>query len=122
MIIVAELEIHDGGHVPFNAGLLEVVWKAFPHEQVCFFGGPAHIGELKKQLGEFLTESIEWKEMRILPPTLSYFSRLLGEMKILLTLLRIVPERSTGLLLLTSARPATLVALKLVKQDAIFNI
>lgn len=116
MIIVAELGFNDGGHAPFNAGLLAVVRKAFPEEQLCFFGGPAHIGELKKQGGEFLAGSIEWQEMNLLSPDLSYFSRLLGEMKILQTLLRIFPKGSTGPLLLTSARPATLMALKLVKR------
>lgn len=115
MIIVAELAFNDGGHVPFNAGLLAVVRKAFPREQLTFFGGPAHIGELKKQMGEFLAESINWKEMRILPQDASYSSRLLGEIKILRILLQMFPKESTGPLLLTSARPATLVALKWVK-------
>jgi glycosyltransferase involved in cell wall biosynthesis len=122
MIVVAELAFNDGGHVPFNAGLLAVVRKAFPCEQVCFFGEPAHIGELKKQVGEFVAESIEWQEMRILPQDLSYISRLLGEMKILRTLLRMYPEGATCLLLLPSARPATLVAFKLVKLFRFKNI
>ena len=116
MIIVAELAFNDGGHVPFNAGLLAVVRKAFPDEPLCFFGGPAHIVELKKQIGEFLAESIEWKEIRILPQKVSYFSRFLGEMKILGNLLQMFPKGSTGPLLLTSARPATLVALKWLKR------
>lgn len=115
MIIVAELAFNDGGHVPFNAGLLAVVRNAFPHEQVCFFGGPAHIGELKNQVGEFLAESITWKEMSLLPSDVSYVSRLIGEMKILQTLLKIIRAESTSLLLLTSARPATLMALKCVQ-------
>lgn len=115
MIIVAELAFADGGHVPFNAGLLAVVRNAFPHEPVYFFGGPAHIGELKNQVGEFLAESITWKEMSLLSSDVSYFSRLLGEMKILQNLLQIFPAGSTGPLLLTSARPATLMALKWVK-------
>lgn len=116
MIIVAELAFNDGGHVPFNAGLLAVVRKAFPREQLCFFGGPAHIMDLREQVGESLASSIEWKKITLLPPGLPYFSRLLGEMKILRTLLGNFPEGSTGPLLLTSVRPATLVALKWVKR------
>ena len=123
MIIVAELAFNDGGHVPFNAGLLAVVRTAFPGEQVCFFGGSGHIGELKKQMGEGLAESIEWKEMKLLLPDVSYWSRLLGERKILRSLLPMFPEGSTGpLLLLTSARPATLVALKWVRCNRYRNI
>lgn len=116
MIIVAELAFNDGGHVPFNAGLLAVIRNAFPHEQVYFLGGSEHIGELKKQMGEFLAQSIEWKEMGLLPPDLSYCSRFLGEKKIIKNLLGMFPEGSTGPLLLTSARPATLLALKWVKR------
>jgi hypothetical protein len=122
MIIVAELAFNDGGHVPFNAGLLAVVQKAFPREQVCFFGGSSHIGELKKQVGESLAQSIEWKDMKLLPPDSSYTSRLCGEIAILRPLLRMFPKGSPGPLLLTSARPATLVALKWVKRFGFKNI
>lgn len=122
MIIVAELAFNDGGHVPFNAGLLAVVRKAFPKKQVYFFGGPAHIGEIKKQVGKCLAESIEWKDMKLLPPDSSYTSRLRGEIAILRPLLQMFPEGSTGPLLLTSARPATLVALKWVKRFGFKNI
>jgi len=115
MIVVAELSFNDGGHVPFNAGLLAVVRNAFPGEQVCFFGAPAHIGDLKKQVGESLASSIAWKEKPPIPRDLPYFRRLLRETKILWTILRKIPEGSTGPLLIANAKPAALVALKLVK-------
>ena len=116
MIIVAELAFNDGGHVPFNAGLLAVVRMAFPLEKVCFFGTQEHIGEVKKQSGEVLGGSIEWKEMANLSSNLTYFARLLHEKKILQTILRHFPQEATGPFLLTSVRPATLVALKWVKR------
>lgn len=115
MIVVAELSFNDGGHVPFNAGLLAVVRKAFPGKQVCFFGAPAHIGELKKQVGASLASSITWKEISPIPHDLPYFRRLFREAKRLCTLLRNFTEGATGPLLLANAKPAALVALKLVK-------
>jgi len=115
MIVVSELFFNDGGHVPFNAGLLGVVRAAFPLEHVCFVGASGHIQELKKQADEALIKSIEWREITVLPVGVSYFTRLIHDMKILLTLLRIIPEMASGLLLVAHAPPATLVALKLLK-------
>ena len=89
---------------------------AFPLEQVCFFGTQEHIYEVKKQVGEALVGSIEWKEIANLPSDLTYFARLLHEKKILETVLRHFPKGATGPFLLTSARPVTLVALKWVKR------
>ncbi|GJL64152.1 MAG: hypothetical protein NPIRA04_28060 [Nitrospirales bacterium] len=115
MIVVSELVFSDGGHVPFNAGLLTIVRTAFPFESVCFVGASGHIRELKKQVGEELSRLIEWQELILLPPSVPYFSRLVSDMKILQTLLRIIPEGGPGLVLVAHAKPATLVALKLLK-------
>ncbi len=115
MIVVSELVFSDGGHVPFNAGLLAIVRAAFPLEHVCFVGASGHIQELKKQVGEALTKSIEWREVTLLPVGISYFTRLVYDIKLLLTLLRIIPEMASGLLLVAHAMPATLVALKSLK-------
>ncbi len=115
MIVVAELGFNDGGHVPFNAGFLAVIRNAFPQEQVSFFGGSGQIVELKAQSGKMLAEFIEWQEMSLVPRDVSYFSRLIGEIHILKLLFQKFSEGGTGILLLTSVRPATLLALKLVK-------
>ena len=115
MIVVSELVFSDGGHVPFNAGLLAIVRAAFPLEHVCFVGAKGHVRELKKQAGEALTKSIEWREITLLPVDTSYFTRFKHDMRLLRNLLRIIPEGTSGLLLLAHAQPATLVALKLLK-------
>ncbi len=115
MIVVAELAFNDDGHVPFNAGLLAVVKRAFPNDQIYFFGGSTHIKGLKKQSGKVLAESIEWKEVKLLPHDSSFYSRLFGEMKMMNGCLQMFPKGSNGHFLLTSARPATLLALKMAK-------
>lgn len=116
MIVVSELVFRDGGHAPFNAGLLAIVRTAFPFEPVCFVGESGHIRELKKQAGEVLTNSIEWREITLLPSDVSYFVRVFREMKILKTLFQIIPEGGSGPLLVAHARAATLVSLKLLKR------
>ncbi len=112
MIVVSELAFSDGGHVPFNAGLLAVVRAAFPLESVCFAGAHEHIRALKEQAGETLSQSIQWREIILLPADVSYFSRLIRERTILQSLLKIIPEGTSGLLLLANAKAPTLIALK----------
>ncbi|MEX2493384.1 MAG: hypothetical protein WD425_16650 [Nitrospirales bacterium] len=116
MIVVSELVFSGGAHVPFNAGLLAVIRTAFPLERICFAGASGYIRELKEQADEALAKSIEWREIDLLPADTSYFVRLLREMKTLRTLFRIIPEGTTGPFLLTHAKPATLVALKLLRR------
>ena len=116
MIVVSEMVFSDGGHVPFNAGLLAIIRTAFPFEPVCFVGEPGHIRELKKQAGEPLTNSIEWREITLLPADVPYFVRVFRDMKILETLFRIIPKGESGPLLVAHARAATLVSLKLLKR------
>ena len=116
MIVVAELGFRDGGHVPFNAGLLAVVRTAFPLERVCFAGTVEHIRELKTQVGEVLVTSIEWKEISLMPSDTPYFERLIRERHTLHILFRMIVHSPSGLLFLANAKEATLVALKLLKR------
>jgi hypothetical protein len=115
MIAVCELGFSDGGHVPFNAGFLEIIRPAFPDEEVLFFGARTHIEELKKQTGLPLAESISWRD--ILPPerSVGYFGRLFCEVKIIENLLRTFPQGSRGHFIFTSVYSSTVMALKLVK-------
>lgn len=115
MIAICELGFSDGGHVPFNAGLLVIVRTAFPDEEVFFFGARMHIEELKKQTGLLLAESISWVE--ILPPdrSVGYFGRLFCEVKIIRHLLRTFPQGARGHFLFTAHYTSTVMALKLAK-------
>jgi len=122
MIVVSELGFGDGGHVPFNAGLLAVIRAAYPSEPLLFFGAAAHIEDLKEQAGGSLAATIKWEKITLPGSDLGYFPRLLCEMSMLRNLLATFPEDSPGLLLLTSVRPCTVVALKLVKRSRFSKI
>jgi hypothetical protein len=116
MIVACESYFTDDGHAPFNAGLLATIRAAFPDEELFFFGAGAHIEELKQQLGVSLSASISWIEIVPPGPERGYFGRLLSEITILRKLFRTFPQNSRGQLLLASACPSTIVALKLVKH------
>jgi hypothetical protein len=112
MILTCELSFNDAAHVPFNAGLLATIRAAFPKEDLSFFGAAAHIEELKKEVGEPLAGSIDWKDILLPPSGTGYFQRFFRDLRTIRRLLRSVPQHSTSRLLLTSARPSTVLALK----------
>ena len=91
MIVACEPWFTDGGHAPFNAGLLATIRAAFPDEELFFFGASAHIDELKKQLDESLSASISWIEIVPPDPGQAYFERLFCEIKVIRNLLRTFP-------------------------------
>jgi hypothetical protein len=115
MIILCELSFIGRAHVPFNAGLLATIHAAFPKEDLGFYGSSTHIEELKQQLEDSLRSCISWKE--ILPPSPGsvYLKRYLSELKILRCLIRDLPRDSTSRVLLTSAYPSTILALKIAR-------
>jgi hypothetical protein len=112
MIALCELSFVDGTHAPFNAGLLATIEGAFPKEELVFFGTATHISELKQQLGEPLAGSISWTA--VVPPTpgTAYGTRFLSEVGIIRSVLRSLSLEQTPRLILTSAYPSTLLALK----------
>jgi hypothetical protein len=112
MILVCELTFSNTAHVPFNAGLLATVRAAFPKEDISFWGAAAHMEELKKQVGQPLSDSILWSEILPIPQGTGYGERFFRELRIIRQLLRNLPQDSTSRLLLTSAYPATVLALK----------
>jgi hypothetical protein len=115
MILVCELSFADAAHVPFNAGLLATVRKAFPKEDLSFLGAAAHIDELRKEVGDPLAGSIAWT--LISPPTAGsgYWKRFFRELRVILQLLGSVCQDSTARLLLTSAGPSAVMALKVAR-------
>jgi len=122
MIFVCELGFVDGAHVPFNAGLLATIRAAFPEEELFFFGAPSHIEELKRQLDLPLAGSVSWTEILPPNPSATYLARFFCELKIIRSLLRILSRGDRRRLLLTSAYPSTLVALKLAMRFRSENI
>jgi hypothetical protein len=115
-IFACELGFIDDTHVPFNAGFLSTVRLACPKARLCFFGSRKHIEALKKEIGGSLAASISWREIHPCAPGTSYSARLIQEFRMLRRILREFPGKSASRLLLTSAYPATIVALKLLKR------
>jgi hypothetical protein len=112
MIHVCEIMFQRSGHVPFNAGFLAIIRAAFPKEELSFYGGAAHIEELKKQLGQPLAGSVAWLEIQPVPPGLRYGNRFFRELRIIRRLFRILSQDSGSRLVLLSAFPSTILALK----------
>jgi len=115
MILVCELGFDNGAHVPFNAGLLATIRAAFPKENLTFFGAAAHLEELRKEVGQAFAGSIAWREILPPMPGTAYIDRFFRELRIIRGLLKIGPQDSTSRLVLTSAYPSTVLALKIAR-------
>jgi hypothetical protein len=115
MIAVCELSFLGRAHVPFNAGLLATIHAAFPKEDLWFYGSRAHIDELKKEVSQMLAGSIAWTEVDPPVPDATYFKRFVCEFKILRMVFGILGGKWNSRLVLTSAYPSTVLALKVVR-------
>jgi glycosyltransferase involved in cell wall biosynthesis len=115
MIALCELNFSGRSHVPVNAGLLATIDAAFPKDPLYFYGCNTHIEELKNEVSQEIASSITWKT--ISPPTYdsSYFKRFMSELSILRRLVGTLATQPTARLVLTSAHPSTLLALKLAR-------
>jgi hypothetical protein len=115
MICICELSFDDGGHVPFNAGLLTTISLAYPTERLSFFGASTHINELKKELKPSLADSIIWTEIHPPTPGTSYYNRFFCELRIIRSLLQNLYQKANPRLVFASAYPSTVLALKVVR-------
>lgn len=115
MILVCEIMFDRGAHIPFNAGLLATVKAAFPGEKVAFYGATTHLEQLKKQVGPVLASSILWKEITPIAPGPSYGERFFLELRVIQYLMANLPNDSTSRLILTSAFPSTVQAMKVAR-------
>jgi glycosyltransferase involved in cell wall biosynthesis len=115
MILICELSFLGRAHVPFNAGLLATIHGALPKERITFYGSSTHIHELKRELTQSLAVSIAWTE--ISPPTsgTAYFRRFICELRILRRLVQLLGRGSNSRLVLTSAYPSTVLAVKIAR-------
>lgn len=113
MILVCEMIFDRGAHIPFNAGLLATIRAAFPKDALFFYGGKEHITQLKVQVGQALGKSIDWKEIKPIPPGKGYGERLFQELKVIQHLFRGIDHDRTSRLILTSAFPSTVLAMKM---------
>jgi hypothetical protein len=115
MTLLCELSFLGRAHVPFNAGLLATIQEAFPTAQVSFWGAAAHIEELKRQLGPLLAGSVAWNEIRPPLPGTSYVKRFLRELSVIRQILTLSHKNTSTRLVLTSAYPSTVMALKIAR-------
>jgi hypothetical protein len=111
MIFVCELSFDDGGHVPFNAGLLTTISLAYPTERLVFFGAATHMAELRKELKPSLADSMTWIEIHPPTPGTSYFKRFVRELRVIWRLQQGSGD-ATSRLVFTSSYPSTVLALK----------
>jgi hypothetical protein len=116
MIILCELSFLGRAHVPFNAGLLATIHAAIPKEDLCFYGSRTHIEELKKEVGHSLAAIITWREIDPPPSDASYLKRFVCELKILRRLVGILAAKLNSRLVMTSAYPSTVLAVKLARS------
>jgi glycosyltransferase involved in cell wall biosynthesis len=115
MMLVCEPVCWGGEHVPFNAGMLEIIRKGFSNEEIAFYGERTHIEELQEQLDESTSSSIKWQPISIPERRATYTKRLILEMKILFNLFRNLERNSYRSLVLTSITPSALAALTILR-------
>ncbi len=115
MILVCEPVCWGGEHVPFNGGMLEIIRKGFPNEEIAFSGERIHIEELQKQLDESTTSSIKWQPISIPDRRARYTKRFILEIKILFNLLRNLEQNHYRNLVFTSITPSALAALNMLR-------
>jgi len=122
MIGVCELLHREGAHVPFNAGVVEIIRLAFPDDAVVFFGEQAHVEQVRKQVGPVIASSVAWKAIVSCPRHTNYFVRLVSDIKKLNYLLTQLRHNANGRLVFTAADPSLIVAMKLMKRLGFGNI
>jgi hypothetical protein len=115
MILVCEIMFDRGAHVPVNAGLLATIGAAFPKEALSFYGAASHIEALKNQVGQPLASSILWNEIVPISPGIGYSKRFFPELGLIRRLLGILRQDPTSRLVLTSAFPSTVLAVKVAR-------
>jgi hypothetical protein len=115
MICLCELSFLGRAHIPFNAGMLAIIGAAFPKERLSFFGAAIHIKDLKEKVGEPAAGLISWNEIVPAPPGTVYFKRFFRELNIFRGLAKILSNDPTSCLVLTSAYPSTVLALKVAR-------
>jgi glycosyltransferase involved in cell wall biosynthesis len=115
MILLCELSFSGRVHVPFNAGLLAAIHAAFPKEQLGFYGAKTHLEELKHEICPALADSISWQAIAPPDSNASYWKRFPREIQILRKLVGTLGTDPHSRLILTSAYPSTILALKIAQ-------
>jgi glycosyltransferase involved in cell wall biosynthesis len=122
MIIICDPICHAGEHVPFNAGILELIRRAFPDEKIFFLGEQLHVSKLKRQVNLSITDSISWVEISIPDRYTGYSKRFCEELRIVWRLIKPLCQSANGILLFTAVQASTLVVLKLLSRFMSHNL
>jgi hypothetical protein len=111
MVVICEPECYGKEHAPLNSAFLQIVTRAFPEENVLFFGEATHIDEIKRVTEGSVAGAIDWRAVPLPPRYCRPYDRFLADLKLVKMLLH--NERREGMrLVLTSNNASTLVALK----------
>lgn len=112
MIVVCDLVCWGMQHIPFNAGVLETIRFAFPHQSVVFSGEKSHLDYVRMQMRSEIASSISWKPVRLPPRHAPFSRRWITDLKLLAHFLKKMDEDPPAHLVLTNAAPSTVMALK----------
>ena len=122
MIGVCEFLHREGAHVPFNAGVVELIRLAYPDDEIAFFGEHEHVEQVRKQVGPLIASSVAWKAIVLCSRQTNYFIRLVSDIKNLNYVLRQLPHNATGRLVFTAADSSLIIAMKFMKRLGFLNI
>jgi hypothetical protein len=116
MFVVCDLHHQEGAHVPFNAGLLEIIRLAFPEEKIFFFAEQSHFEQVRRQVGTSISSSISWKTIASSPRKANYLPRLVSEIRILNNLVNSLGASANDRFVFTFLSASSLLALKLLER------
>lgn len=115
MIIVCEPHCRDLAHVPFNSGILTIIHKAFPSEQLYFFAQAEHLENIKLSMGAPLSDSIEWRALLLPPHKSKLYLHFCGYIRLIRPLLKMAQQNPKSYIVLTCSNNAILLALKFLR-------
>lgn len=99
--------------MPVNAGILQILRFAVPSEKIIFCGESSHVKNVSVQIGSESAASVVWKTITLPPRHTKVSHRWVADYKLIKDLFRLTGADRAGHILLTSANPSVLVALKL---------
>jgi hypothetical protein len=117
MIIVCEPVCWGLEHVPTNAGLLEIIRIAFPHETILFYGEKSHSRYIREEMRSEVVQSIIWKTLNIPPRHERFLYRIPSDFRLMRILLNEVGRKLASHLLITYGNPSILWSLKILLKS-----
>jgi glycosyltransferase involved in cell wall biosynthesis len=112
---VVEPNLRAGEHVPFNAGLLQIVRAAYPDAAIRFVAQAEHARLVEEELARAGPCGIRFEPARWPPPPARFLGQVAADTRRLRPIADDLARAPDGRLVLASAVPSTIYALKLVR-------